>query len=71
MATRPKPEPGFPPIDYVEEELATRPRPLHELPRQVGIDNAKAVIARHHARIARAIEMFWERAIAWSTSRSW
>lgn len=33
--------------------------PLHELPRQVGIDNAKAVIARHHARIARAIEMFW------------
>ncbi|MCY7305928.1 MAG: hypothetical protein LH632_07230 [Rhodoferax sp.] len=60
MATRPKPkEAGFPRIDYVEAELATRPMPLHELPRQVGIDTAMAVIARHHARIARAIEMFW------------
>ena len=50
---------GFPPIDFVEEELATRPMPLHELPRQVGIDTAMAVITKHHTRIARAIELFW------------
>ena len=60
MATRPKPqEIGFPPIDFVEGDLATRPMPLHELPRQVGIDQAMAVIAKHHVRIAKAIEMFW------------
>ena len=64
MATPPKPKPnpedtGFPPIDYAEEELATRPMPLHELPRQVGIDNAMGVIAKRHARIANAIQMFW------------
>lgn len=60
MATRPNPKDnGFPPIDYVEEDLATRPMPLHELPRQVGIDHAMAVVAQHHARIAKAIEMFW------------
>lgn len=60
MVTKQNPEEtGFPPIDWVEEELATRPLPLHELPRQVGIDNAMAVINRHHERIARSIEMFW------------
>lgn len=59
----PKPqETGFPPIDFVEEELATRPLPLHELPRQVGIDNALGVIEHHHPRIAGAIRMFWGRA---------
>ena len=60
MATSRKPEEtGFPPIDWVEEDLDTRPLPLHELPRQVGIDNAMAVVARHHARIAKAIGVFW------------
>ena len=60
MVNKPKSkEVGFPPIDFVEEELATRPMPLHELPRQVGIDSAMAVVAKHHARIAHAIELFW------------
>ena len=60
MVTKPKSkEIGFPPIDFVEEELATRPMPLHELPRQVGIDSAMAVVAKHHARLANAIQMFW------------
>ena len=60
MATTRKPEEtGFPPIDWVEEEMSTRPMPLHELPRQVGIDKSMAVIKTHHERIARSIEMFW------------
>jgi hypothetical protein len=50
---------GFPPIHWDEEDLATRPMPLHELPRQVGIDTALAVIAAHHERIAKAIRIFW------------
>ncbi len=52
-------ETGFPPINWDEEDLATRPMPLHELPRQVGIDSALAVIAAHHERIAKAIRIFW------------
>ena len=52
-------ETGFPPIDWDEEDLSTRPLPLHELPRQVGIDNALAVIEAHHERIAKAIRLFW------------
>lgn len=39
--------------------MATRPMPLHELPRQVGIDLAMAAVAKHHQRIADAIQMFW------------
>ncbi len=39
--------------------MATRPMPLHELPRQVGIDLSMAVVAKHHQRIADAIQMFW------------
>ena len=50
---------GFPTLQWEEEELDTRPLPLHELPRQVGIDNAMAIIARHHERIAKAITVFW------------
>ncbi len=50
---------GFPSLQWEEEELDTRPLPLHELPRQVGIDNAMAIIARHHERIAKAITVFW------------
>ena len=60
MATNSKSEPtGFPPLQWEADDMATRPMPLHELPRQVGIDQAMAVIARHHQRIAKAIEMFW------------
>lgn len=60
MATSGKDEPvGFPPLSWEEDEPATRPMPLHELPRQVGIDNAMAIIARRHERIAKAITVFW------------
>ncbi len=60
MATSGKDEPiGFPTLKWEEEELATRPMPLHELPRQVGIDLAMALIAKHHERIAKAITVFW------------
>lgn len=60
MATYKKPEPtGFPPLAWEAEDLATRPMPLHEFPRQVGIDQSMATIAKHHERIAKAIELFW------------
>lgn len=60
MATSGKNETlGFPTLKWEEEEMATRPMPLHELPRQVGIDNAMAIVARHHERIAKAITVFW------------
>ena len=60
MATvRKNQSPGFPPLSWEREDLATRPLPLHELPRQVGIDAAMAVIGRHHERIAKAIRVFW------------
>ena len=60
MATSGKNESlGFPPLKWDEEEQATRPMPLHELPRQVGIDNAMAIIAKRHERIAKAITVFW------------
>ena len=60
MATNAKPEEvGFPPISWEEEALSTRPLPLHELPTQVGIDMAMAVIDKHHERIGNAIRMFW------------
>lgn len=50
---------GFPTLQWEEEMQATRPMPLHELPRQVGIDNAMALIASRHERIAKAITVFW------------
>ena len=60
MATSGKNEAtGFPSLQWQDDELETRPMPLHELPRQVGIDNAMALIARHHERIAKAITVFW------------
>jgi len=60
MATSDKNETlGFPTLKWEDEELATRPMPLHELPRQVGIDNAMAIVAKHHERIAKAITTFW------------
>ncbi len=60
MATSGKNETlGFPTLKWEDEELDTRPMPLHELPRQVGIDNAMAVIAKHHERIAKGITVVW------------
>jgi len=60
MATSGKNETlGFPSLKWEEEELATRPMPLHELPRQVGIETAMAIVAKHHERIAKAITVFW------------
>jgi hypothetical protein len=60
MATSGKNETlGFPTLKWEEEELDTRPLPLHELPREVGIENAVAIIAQHHERIAKAITVFW------------
>ena len=50
---------GFPPLTWEAEELETRPMPLHEFPRQVGIDQAMAIVAQHHERIAKSIGIFW------------
>ena len=59
MATARKVASGFPPLNMEEDEMETRAMPLHELPRQVGIDMAMDVVARHHERIAKAILLFW------------
>ena len=60
MATPIKKQPdGFPVLVWEEDDLATRPMPLHELPRQVGIDNSLDIIGRRHERIAKAIRVFW------------
>ncbi len=50
---------GFPPINYLEEDVATRPMGLHEIPKQARIDREMAVITLHHERIAKAISTFW------------
>ena len=50
---------GFPSLHWEDEEVPTRPLPLHERPLQARIDSEMAVIAAHHPRIARAIETFW------------
>ena len=50
---------GFPDIDHKIEDIATRPMPLHEIPRQARIDREMAVITKHHERIAKAIDTFW------------
>jgi hypothetical protein len=52
-------ETGFPSLSWEEEDLPTRPMPLHERPLQARIDCEMAVIAEHHIRIALAIEKFW------------
>lgn len=52
-------ETGFPSLSWEEEDLPTRPMPLHELPMQARIDHEMAIIGLHHARIALAIEKFW------------
>ena len=52
-------ETGFPSLSWEEEELPTRPMPLHERPLQARIDAEMAIVAEHHIRIALAIEKFW------------
>jgi hypothetical protein len=52
-------ETGFPSLNWEDDELPTRPLPLHEQPLQVRIDAQLTVIAMHHVRIALAIEKFW------------
>lgn len=52
-------ETGFPSLSWEEEDLPTRPMPLHERPLQARIDAEMAVVAEHHIRIALAIEKFW------------
>lgn len=60
MAKTGKQDPsGFPPLTWEAEDLETRRMPLHELPRQAGIDAALDVVARHHGRLAVAIKSFW------------
>ena len=53
------PRSGFPSLRWDEDDLPTRPMPLHERPLQARIDIEMAVIAQHHVRIALAIEKFW------------
>ena len=52
-------ETGFPSLSWEEEDLPTRPMPLHERPLQARIDAEMAIIAEHQIRIALAIEKFW------------
>ena len=52
-------ETGFPSLQWEDEELPTRPMPLHERPLQARIDVELGTIAQHHVRIALAIEKFW------------
>ncbi len=52
-------ETGFPSLQWEDDDLPTRPMPLHERPFQARVDAEMAVIAEHHMRIALAIEKFW------------
>jgi len=52
-------ETGFPSLSWEEEDLPTRPMPLHERPLQARVDHEMAIIAQHHVRIALALEKFW------------
>jgi len=52
-------ETGFPSLEWEEEDLPTRPMPLHERPVQARIDHEMATIGQRHPRIADAIEKFW------------
>jgi hypothetical protein len=52
-------ETGFPSLQWEDDDLPTRPMPLHERPLQARIDHEMAIIAERHIRIALAIEKFW------------
>lgn len=53
------PEIDFPAVDWDDEELDTRPMPLHEQPLQARIDREIAHVAAHYPRVAAGIENFW------------
>jgi hypothetical protein len=46
-------------LSWEDEDLTTRPLPLHERPMQARVDVEVALVAQHHPRIARGIESFW------------
>ena len=50
---------GFPELNLKEEDVKTRPMPLHEIPKQARIDREMAIVNYHHARIGKAIDIFW------------
>jgi hypothetical protein len=52
-------ETGFPSLSWEEDDLPTRPMPLHERPMQARIDAEMATVTLYHPRIALAIEKFW------------
>ncbi len=53
------PDSDFPELQWEEEEAATRPLPLHEVPPVARRDRLVALIGQHHLRIASAIETMW------------
>ncbi len=55
----PPSEIGFPSLSWEDEELDTRPMPLHERPMQARVDFEMSRIAERHIRVALAIENFW------------
>ena len=55
----PKPEVCFPSLSWEDEELDTRPMPLHERPLQARVDAEMALLGARHARVAHAVESFW------------
>jgi hypothetical protein len=54
-----KAEIGFPSLSWEDEELETRPMPLHERPLKARVDVELALVAERHPRVAHAIETFW------------
>jgi len=54
-----QPEVAFPHLNWDEEELDTRPLPMHERPMQARVDVQLAIIAEHYVRVALGIENFW------------
>lgn len=52
-------ETGFPSLQWEDDDLPTRPLPLHERPLQARIDSEMDIIRHYHPRIVSAIEKFW------------
>lgn len=52
-------ETGFPSLQWEDDDLPTRPMPMHELPLQTQIDHQMALIHERHPRIAEGIAKFW------------
>lgn len=52
-------ETGFPSLQWEDDDLPTRPIPMHELPLQTQIDAQMRVISQYHPHIAEGIVKFW------------